>query len=350
MFQIVARPSSCLAFALSLLLLAGLARATAIPADSDHVRSLDGTWRFKLEQGGDQPPQPGVSGKRPIKVPEKLEPFEKLDYAEDASWHDFTVPGNWEIAGYSPANYGFPDNAIGLFRLQFDVPAEWKDRVVKINFDGVQNGAEIYCNGQPVTLDESSEGKKNFHQGGFDPFQADLTPVVKFGAKILLAIRVYKNTKAVDLDTGDYFFMGGVHRPVTLFSVPKTHVADYTVRTKLLGDDKAELRVLMSITSPLKGANVTMQLEGFPPVESVADNQNYIEIPQTLDHPKLWSAEKPNLYNLTLDLKDASGNVLEHLTQRVGVREIEIENGIFKINRVQVKFTGICRHDCWPTV
>ncbi len=348
MFHSVARPAG-LTFVVTLLLVVSVTRAISIPSDADHVRSLDGTWRFKLEQGGDDPPRPGVSTKRDIVLPAKFEPFEKLDYVEDASWHDFKVPGNWEMAGYSPANYHFPDNAIGLFRLQFDVPAQWKERVVKLNFDGVQNGAEVYCNGQPVMLDESSEGKKNFHQGGYNPFQADLTPVVKFGEKNLLAIRVYKNTKAVDLDTGDYFLMGGVHRPVTLFSVPKTHVADYSVRTKLLPDDKAGLRVLMSIASPAKGAKVTMQLEGFPPIESTAD-QAYIEIPQTLDHPKLWSAEKPNLYNLTLDLKDAAGKTIEHLTTRVGVREISIEDGVFKINHVPVKFTGICRHELWPTV
>src|SRR4051794_32869808 len=112
MFQTVVRPSS-LAFVLSLLIVSAIARAISIPSDADHVRSLDGTWRFKLEQGGDDPPKPGYSAKRPIVLPAKLEPFEKIDYVEDASWHDFKVPGNWEMAGYSPANYAAPDNAIG---------------------------------------------------------------------------------------------------------------------------------------------------------------------------------------------------------------------------------------------
>ncbi len=34
---------------------------------------------------------------------------------------------------------------------------------------------------------------------------------VKFGEKNLLAMRVTKNTKSSDLDSGDYFFLGGVH-------------------------------------------------------------------------------------------------------------------------------------------
>ena len=132
------------------------------------------------------------------------------------------MPGNWEMFGYSPATYNNPDNAIGMYRLQFDVPAEWKDRVVKINFDGVQNGAELYLNGQPVNVDESSDGKPNFHQGGFTAFQADLTPVRQsLARKICSRCASTRTPRSVDLDSGDYFFLGGIHRTVTLFSVPK---------------------------------------------------------------------------------------------------------------------------------
>ena len=47
---------------------------------------------------------------------------------------------------------------------------------------------------------------------------------MKFGKQNLLAIRVTKKTKSADLDTGDYFLLGGIHRPVTLFSVPKERI------------------------------------------------------------------------------------------------------------------------------
>ena len=125
---------------------------------------------------------------------------------------------------------------------------------MKINFDGVQNGAEIYLNGQPVNVDEPSEGKANFHQGGWDAFQADLTPAVKFGEKNLLAVRVWKNTKEVDMDSGDFFFLGGIHRTVRLFSVPKTHLDDLYVKTKVANDDNsAELRVILGIANPAAG-------------------------------------------------------------------------------------------------
>jgi beta-galactosidase/beta-glucuronidase len=95
--------------------------------------------------------------------------------------------------------------------------------------------------------------------------------------------------------------------------------------------------------------SASMQLEGQPSVQAKVGAAGKIELVQILDHPKLWSAEFPNLYTLSVDLKSADGQVIEHLSKRVGVREVSIENGIFKINHVPVKLVGICRHDLYPT-
>src|SRR5206468_160030 len=85
------------------------------------------------------------------------------------------------------------------------------------------------------------------------------------------------------------------------------------------------------------------------PVEAKSAAGEKIELVQTLDHPKLWSAEFPNLYTLNVDLKSADGQVIEHIGKRIGVREVSIEDGIFKVNHVPVKLVGICRHDLYPS-
>src|SRR5262249_31524698 len=139
-------------------------------------------------------------------------------------------------------------------------------------------------------------------------------------------------------------------RPVTLFAVPKAHIEDYKVETKLLPDNKAELRVIVDTTNPAPGITATLQLEGFPPVQAEAGERTHIEIVQTLDNPKLWSAEHPNLYAMTLDLKSKDGTALEHVSKKVGVREVTIKDGVFLVNNVPVKLAGICRHDVWPDV
>ncbi|MCI8602663.1 MAG: hypothetical protein HFE79_00730 [Ruminiclostridium sp.] len=61
-----------------------------------------------------------------------------------------------------------------------------------------------------------------------------------------------------------------------------------------------------------------------------------------MDSPLLWSAEKPDLYNLDI----CAGE--ERIGERVGFRDISAKNGILKVNGVPLKFKGINRHDSYP--
>src|SRR5688572_5059079 len=95
--------------------------ATVIPAENEHVVSLDGTWRFKLEQADGKDAAPGEhwTSKLPVKYSETFEPFHQPDYKEEKGWVDIKVPGNWEIPGHSPATYNQPDNSSGFYRHRF---------------------------------------------------------------------------------------------------------------------------------------------------------------------------------------------------------------------------------------
>jgi hypothetical protein len=110
--------SNCLLNTVSgllLLFIAPVTHALPIPAEKDHVISLDGVWRFKLERPATattKPARPGLMV--PVDTPSIFEPFNTPDYQEDGNWHDLAVPGNWEMAGFSPATYNQPDNASGF--------------------------------------------------------------------------------------------------------------------------------------------------------------------------------------------------------------------------------------------
>ena len=132
--------------------------------------------------------------------------------------------------------------------------------------------------------------------------------------------------------------------------MPKTGLDDLTVRTKVPNNDHAEVQLRLHVTSPAKGIKATMHLEGQPMVDGAVDNQGNIDLKQQLDHPRLWSAEHPNLYVLDVDLKNAAGETIEHVRKKIGVREVSIKRGVMMVNHVPVKLTGICRHDVWPTL
>ena len=344
--------------------------ATPMPTDSRFNISLDGKWRFKLEQGAREVKRPdnfgsivgmviapaeGVNrpdnfGLNPIKLPEKFETFYLPDYIEDASWHDMNIPSNWEIAGYSPATYEHPDNASAFYRKTFVVPESWQGRIVKVNFDGVQNGAEIWLNGHPIPVTEPSWGRENYHESGWTAWQADLTQYAKFGQENLLALRVSKNTKSADLDDGDFFVLGGIYRPVTLFSVPQKHIKDFTVRTRILGDGRAEVKTSIMVTGESgDNSKISMNVEGEQPVVGTTDAQGNLELKQIISHPRLWSAEFPNLYEMVIELSDSSGNPTEQIIRQIGIREVTIKDGILLINGTRVKLTGICCHEIYAT-
>ncbi len=70
-----------------------------------------------------------------------------------------------------------------------------------------------------------------------------------------------------------------------------------------------------------------------------------------VSNPKKWFPDTPNLYMLTLELKDKNGNVVEAVADHVGFREIykvninEAEQEQMQITGQKIIFRGVNRHD-----
>jgi beta-galactosidase/beta-glucuronidase len=92
-----------------------------------------------------------------------------------------------------------------------------------------------------------------------------------------------------------------------------------------------------------------------------ADGVATVVLTAPVTAPKLWSAEKPNLYYVFYRLSDGNQTVVERVQDRIGFRKVELKNGVVQVNGVPVKFTGVCRHEefspyghamteeCWKT-
>jgi autotransporter-associated beta strand protein len=322
--------------------LSALNPTAAIPADTNYVVSLDSTWRFYFERTNYN------FGTVPdIVLPPDSQAFQNTNYTEGPGWTNLAVPGNWEMAGFSPCTYYVPDDTCGLYRDWFTVPASWQGRRVYLWLDGVLDGAEVWLNGQPVPVNESSWNISNYHESAWTAFQVDLTAQAQFGTTNLLAIRVIKSTPSDDLDTGDYFVMGGIHRSVTLYSVPQTNIADVQISTSLLAGNSAQVSVVADVNFGNASTPVAMILNGVE-TDTTATNGTAV-FNQVISQPALWSAEFPNLYPLRLELKNSSGQVTETVTNRFGIRQLTITNGVLYLNGAPVKFAGVCDHDSSAT-
>lgn len=67
----------------------------------------------------------------------------------------------------------------------------------------------------------------------------------------------------------------------------------------------------------------------------------------TVENPKLWNAEEPNLYTLTVTVQSSNG-VVQAESCRVGFRTVDIIDGMLQVNGKTITVCGINRHEHDP--
>ena len=317
---------------------------------------LNGNWKFNWVK---QPSE------RPVD-------FYKTSY-DVSGWKEIPVPSNWEMHGYGTpiyTNITYPirnnppfiqgqrgyavekePNAVGSYRREFALPADWKDKEVFIHFDGIYSAAYVWINGKKVGYSQGSSNDAEFR----------ITPYVKAGNNTV-AVEVYRWCDGSFLEDQDMFRLSGIHRDVYLVASPKVSLRDIHLTSQISDRlDKAELKVKTDVHNygkKVQEATVRVSLlntEGKPvssfiiPTGKITGGQeNVCEGTTTIRDPRLWSAETPSLYTVQLELLDAAGNVLEATSQQYGFRKIEIRNNKVYINNALILFKGANRHDIHP--
>jgi len=329
------RGSVKLGLALSLMATGLASRAAqlsnAYPDQDERWRtSLNGTWSLKYIADS---------------APEADAEFYRPDF-DARGWKETPVPSHWELEGFAAPKYKHVDKGLGLYRHTFRVPSGWEGRRVFLRFEGVQYGFDAWVNGQPIGSWASS----------YNPSTFDITDVVKPGGKNLLAVQVTTRSKGFDFDENDCWALSGIYRDVELFSTPQTYLEDYTFQSALTRDGNAVLRLQAAGGGTSQGATtVTVRLwspAGHRVLDRVIALSNSNGVMQgeesfQLDHPTLWTAETPNLYRLQLGLQ-SGGRIVQQIEEKVGIRQVTIENGVLKLNGTPVKLRGVDHHDIWP--
>lgn len=322
---------------------------------SSRYMLLNGVWKFNWVK---QPSE------RPVN-------FYKTNY-DVSGWKEIPVPSNWEMHGYGTpiyTNITYPirnnppyiqtqkgytvekePNAVGSYKRDFTLPADWKDKEVFIHFDGIYSAAYVWINGKKV----------GYSQGANNDAEFNITPYVKAG-KNTVAVEVYRWSDGSFLEDQDMFRLSGIHRDVYLVATPKLRLRDLHL-TSVISDplDKAELCVKADVRNYGKKQDASVRVSLLDangknagtftmPAQAVASGKEIaLNGKTTVSDPQLWSAEKPYLYTVNFELLDAKGNVLEATTQQYGFRKIEMRNNKFYINNSLVLFKGANRHDIHP--
>lgn len=269
------------------------------------------------------------------------------------------VPSNWEQQGFGTYDYGQGSdpkgNEHGLYRLKFNVPDNWKNRRIRLVFEGVMTEATVKVNGKSVGSP---------HIGGFYRFSYDVSTTVKFdtGAANLLEVDVAKVASNAETERaergGDYWVFGGIFRPVWLEADPVRAIEHIAIDARADGNFAADV-TLHTVREPtrLDGPSLVPEhleaqildpagheVGGVFKAAIPAGGIGRLHVSSHVDVPRLWTSETPQLYTLKISRLRGT-EVLHTVTQRFGFRTFEVRDGegLF-LNGQRVLLKGVDRH------
>lgn len=266
-------------------------------------------------------------------------------------WTKIGVPSCWELQGFGAYNYGKDPmdkraSEYGLYRHRFSVPKDWKNKDVKIVFEGLMTDAEVKINGKLVG---------EVHQGAFYEFKYGISNLLKYGQGNLLEVKVNKISANQSINyaerEADFWIFGGIYRPVYLQVSPSEHIERVAIDAKASGAIKADIFLQAKSAhhinlqlQDLKGNN----LQDLPLSNLKKDGDTWTLTTQA-KNIKSWNPEKPQLYQLSINLLDGKGRLLHSINQRIGFRTVEVleGDGIY-VNGQRIKFKGVNRHSFYP--
>lgn len=274
------------------------------------------------------------------------------DY-NDENWEGVNIPHTWNaIDGAN--GFDFYKGAC-WYRKEFVIDNLEEGNSVFIEFTGSNSITDVYVNGKYMGQ----------HKGGYSTFRFDITDVVEFGQKNILAVKV-DNTVVDDVypQMADFTFYGGIYRDVNLVIANKIHfdLMDYgskgiyivqedvkeekallTIKSKLVNDNEEEKKVrLWADIVDAEGNNITYATNEV--VLSKGETKT-VTMPVTIENPTLWNGRKnPYMYEAKVYMMSFN-DVVDEISIPFGLRyfNVDAEKGFF-LNGEHLSLHGVSRH------
>lgn len=314
--------------------------------ESKNYLDINGAWKFKYVDSPNDLPKD----------------FEKTDY-NDNSWDNFKIPASWDVNGYGfpvyvNTTYDFdylmaPNppfvptkyNPTGIYRKEITIDKSWEGKDIFLHIGTAKSNLTVWVNGVYVGYGE--DGKL--------PSEFKLNKYVKTG-KNSIVLKVMKWNDGSYLECQDMWRMSGITRDSYLVARNKAHLNDFEIIPDL---DANYVNGTLKITTDFsdldkkESYNFEVQLkENGQIIDSkkavVSGDSKRLNFDFAVNNPKKWSAEIPNLYQVSFLLKDKKGSVIEVISHNVGFRKVEIKNGQLLVNGKAIYIKGVNRHETDP--
>ena len=254
------------------------------------------------------------------------------------------VPSVWQLNGYDynqytnvkyPIPYNPPfvpkNNPCAIYKKEFDLEIQPNKYDYNINFEGVDSCFYFWINGMFVGYSQISHSISEF----------DVTNFLVNG-KNTITVLVLKWCDGTYFEDQDKFRMSGIFRDVYILKRAKSRIVDYKITPTIdvsAKTGKLNIEILSIIGNP--NIKYTLLNPNNDTISSGNIDNNNLQI--DIKEVELWSAESPSLYTLLIETEN------EVIKERIGMREVKIEDSILKINNTPIKLKGVNHHDSTPS-
>lgn len=284
--------------------------------------SMDGMWKFHLDErsvGEKEGWMDGIPGEEMIPVP--------------ASFQDFYTEK--DIREYTGDFW---------YETDFFVPGEWEGREILLRFGAATHRASVYVNGILITE----------HEGGFLPFSAKVTTVVRYDSYNKVVVKVNNELNCTNLPCGetitlpngkkmskpyfDFFNYAGLQRSVYLLALPGESIVDFDLDYAIHGKN-AEV----SYQIRTNGEHA-VQLALFDAKGHCVAQKDGKEGVLYVENARLWQVRNAYLYRLRIRIMDGE-ELIDEYEQEIGIRTVKVEGMDILINGEPVYLRGFGKHE-----
>jgi len=304
-------------------------------------------------------------------VPAAVDPAYSIKELE--RWESVDLPHTVRVEPYtnSSKNYQGPATYVKRFPSQ----VEWKGKKLFLEFEGVMGVSDVWVNGKHFNAKQAALTGTNSNYGGYLPFVLDISEALKFGGSDNVVTVIADNSDNPFVPPGkpqkslDFSYFGGVYRDVWLHITNPVHITSaifedivggggVVVEYPSVYKQSATVHVKTHVRNEsAKAANLIIKQEvldaGYAvvgqattePANVAVNCDRTIEATLTVENPKLWSMDAPNLHTLVTTVY-YDGLPVDRLETRIGIRTIRItkETGL-EINGEPVGvLSGVNRH------
>lgn len=294
-------------FALALLL-SGIAASAQNPPFMSNVygrdyQLLNGKWNAIVDLYDQGPRMEIYKNRKSVKNEEFYE------YSFEGGLR-LNVPGDWNSQIPELKYY---EGTVWYARHIDATPSESKRHF--LHFGAVSYRCNVYLNGDFI----------GSHEGGFTPFQIEVTDLLGKGDNFLVVeVNNRRTVDAIPALAFDWWNYGGITRDVMLISTPKVYVNDYFIQLDKHQPDLIHAEVILSDRLE---ADVTIAIPELKVNKTIrTDAEGFARTSFKVKKLVRWAPDAPKLYDVTVSSGDDS------VSEKIGFRNIEVDGTKILVN------------------